>query len=327
VLETSHLAGDFLYDGIVPVCEMNSSGTVTATNVFVGDGLVGRTGAANVYYVFDQQGNVAQRLNSSQSVTSSSTYDAYGVETSTGSPSDPFGYNAKWGYYFDREAGVYKCTFRDYDPSTGRWLTRDSISYNGGVNLYGYCGARPPHAFDLLGFFTLSIGGDDYEFTLESVGEGLKTSAGAFLSGVTFGHIDLGQSGAPGFAASEKCWCIAELAASGAAGLTGAAESPFVIGETSGRVAEAGEAMGGVVLKPSPIANGLFNAGTEAGTNMENYLWIKLNKFLGRRCLDIGKDISRSKSGKYYPKELDWLNGYPREQVPWRPWNGGNIGH
>jgi RHS repeat-associated protein len=119
--------------------------------VFGGDGLVGRTGAANVYYVFDQQGNVAQRLNSSQSVTSSSTYDAYGAETTTGSPSDPFGYNAKWGYYFDREAGIYKCTFRDYDPSTGRWLTRDSISYNGGVNLYGYCLQRPPNLLDFTG--------------------------------------------------------------------------------------------------------------------------------------------------------------------------------
>jgi RHS repeat-associated protein len=151
VLKTSHLAGDFLYDGIVPVCEMNSSGTVTATNVFVGDGLVGRTGAANVYYVFDQQGNVAQRLNSSQSVTSSSTYDAYGAETSTGSPTDPFGYNAKWGYYFDREAGVYKCTFRDYDPSTGRWLTRDPLDYLGSINLYQSLSCRPMGISDPMG--------------------------------------------------------------------------------------------------------------------------------------------------------------------------------
>jgi RHS repeat-associated protein len=142
----------FLYDGIVPVCEMNSSGSVTATNVFGGDGLVGRSGAANIYYVFDQQGNVAQRLNSSQGVTSSSTYDAYGAEASTGTPSDPFGYNAKWGYYFDREAGVYKCTFRDYDPSTGRWLTRDAADYPGGINLYGYCGDGPNLGADLLGF-------------------------------------------------------------------------------------------------------------------------------------------------------------------------------
>jgi RHS repeat-associated protein len=134
---------------------MNSSGSVTATNVFGGDGLVGRTGAANVYYVFDQQGNVAQRLNSSQGVTSSSTYDAYGAETSTGSPVDPFGYNAKWGYYFDREAGIHKCTFRDYDPSTGRWLTRDPIGFNGGINLYAGCRSEPCMLVDHTGLFSL----------------------------------------------------------------------------------------------------------------------------------------------------------------------------
>jgi hypothetical protein len=118
------------------------------------------------------------------------------------------------------------------------------------------------------------------------------------------------------------------MAGGAAAGLAGAAENPFVIGETSGSVAEAGEALGGVVLKPSPIANGLFKAtGREGATKAENYLWIKWNKLLGRRCIDIGIDLSRTRPGTYYPKELDRLNGYPREQVPWRPWNGGNIGH
>jgi RHS repeat-associated protein len=111
--------------------------------VFGGDGLVGRTGAANIYYVFDQQGNVAQRLNSSQSVTSSSTYDAYGAETTTGSPSDPFGYNGLDGYYLDRDTAVYLATNRYYDPALGRWLVRDPIASYGGVNNYCYCAGDP----------------------------------------------------------------------------------------------------------------------------------------------------------------------------------------
>jgi RHS repeat-associated protein len=142
----------FLYDGIVPVCEMNGSGSVTAVNVFGGDGLVGRSGTANVYYVFDQQGNVAQRLDSSQNVLSSSTYDAYGAETTTGSPSDPFGYNAQWGYHTDRATGLVLCAHRYYDPATGGWLTRDPISYAGGLNLYGYCGAGPVDWADADGY-------------------------------------------------------------------------------------------------------------------------------------------------------------------------------
>ena len=56
----------FLYDGSEPVCELNSSGTVTAVNTFGATGLVSRTTLAGVtYYTFDANGSVAQRTNSS----------------------------------------------------------------------------------------------------------------------------------------------------------------------------------------------------------------------------------------------------------------------
>ncbi len=61
-----------------------------------------------------------------------------------------FGYNARWGYLLDRETGFYLCQHRYYDPATGRWLNRDPIGSNGGVNIYGYCYGRP-------------IGQNDYE--------------------------------------------------------------------------------------------------------------------------------------------------------------------
>ena len=144
----------FLYDGATPVAELNSSGTITALNVFGADGLIGRVvpGGTDIQYLFDHQGNVAQRLDGSGSVVSKSTYDAYGAESSTSTPTDPFGYNAQSGYYLDRETGLYLCTYRYYDPAKGRWLNRDPIGYAGGMNLYGYCGAGPVGAIDLLGF-------------------------------------------------------------------------------------------------------------------------------------------------------------------------------
>ncbi len=43
------------------------------------------------------------------------------------------------------------CTYRYYDPTRGRWLTRDPIGYGGGLNLYGYCGADPVGGVDPLG--------------------------------------------------------------------------------------------------------------------------------------------------------------------------------
>ena len=108
-------------------------------------------GGTDIQYLFDHQGNVAQRLDGSGSVISKSTFDAYGAESNTSTPSDPFGYNAQSGYYLDRETGLYLCTYRYYDPAKGRWLNRDHIGYAGGMNLYGYCGGGPVGGVDASG--------------------------------------------------------------------------------------------------------------------------------------------------------------------------------
>jgi RHS repeat-associated protein len=70
-------------------------------------------------------------------------FDAYGTGASTGQNPDPWGFRAQWGYYTDNETGLILCTFRYYDPATGRFLNRDPIGYGGGVNLYGYGLADP----------------------------------------------------------------------------------------------------------------------------------------------------------------------------------------
>jgi len=41
---------------------------------------------------------------------------------------------------------------RPYDPNLQRWLTRDPIGEEGGVNLYGYVGNNPVNLVDPLGF-------------------------------------------------------------------------------------------------------------------------------------------------------------------------------
>jgi RHS repeat-associated protein len=144
----------YLYDGGEPIIELNSSGTVTAFNIFAPDGLVARTaGSTTTEYVFDQQGNVADRTNTSGAVQSVTQYDGWGNEQAiSGTPSDPFGYNAQSGYYLDRETGLYLCEHRFYDPANGRWLNRDPIGYVGGTNLYGYCAGGPAGSVDVTGY-------------------------------------------------------------------------------------------------------------------------------------------------------------------------------
>ncbi len=144
----------FLYDqGGEPEVELNGMGLPSAINVFDPEGLVARVDVATStgkYYQFDPQGNVSHTLSASGAVLDTRAYDAYGkelaVRNALGLPvmaTDPFGFNARSGYYFDRELGTYYCQNRTYDPGTARWLERDPIGFDGGINQYSYCGASP----------------------------------------------------------------------------------------------------------------------------------------------------------------------------------------
>jgi RHS repeat-associated protein len=141
----------FLYDGIVPVVELNSSGSVIATNTFGASGLISRNASGtSVFYSFDSEGNVTQRADAGGNVLSNYFFAAHGVMLS-GSLTEPFGYKAQVGYYTDIETGLQLLTHRFYDPNTGRFLTRDPIDYDGGINLYAYTTNNPVNAVDPLG--------------------------------------------------------------------------------------------------------------------------------------------------------------------------------
>src|SRR5579884_1868676 len=142
----------FLYDGITPVCELNSSGTVTACNTFGAVGLLARHTSTNVFYTFDPVGNVCQRVNGSGTVLGSYVFDSFGNRTSTDNSTDPYsGYGSQAGYYTDWETGLCLLGHRYYDPATGRFLTRDPMGYAGGINLYGYVGNGPLAGMDPTG--------------------------------------------------------------------------------------------------------------------------------------------------------------------------------
>jgi len=125
---------------------------VTAFNVWGANGLLSRrTGTTSVYYTFDPQGSVVQRLDANENILSTSAYDAWGNPL-VPNPNDPFGYDAQWGYYTDNETGLLLLTHRYYDPTQGRFLTRDTVGYAGGVNLYGYVGNGVVGYADLYGY-------------------------------------------------------------------------------------------------------------------------------------------------------------------------------
>jgi RHS repeat-associated protein len=71
-----------------------------------------------------------------RTVLANLAYDAWG-QLMSGSNPTPHGYKAQGGYYIDSETGLHLLG-RYLDSATGRFLTRDPIGIEGGINLYVY---------------------------------------------------------------------------------------------------------------------------------------------------------------------------------------------
>jgi len=63
------------------------------------------------------------------------------------------------GQYFDPETGTHYNYFRDYNPTTGRYLSNDPIGLLGGNNRYAYVGANPLANIDFFGLDGTSVAG------------------------------------------------------------------------------------------------------------------------------------------------------------------------
>jgi RHS repeat-associated protein len=104
--------------------------------------------------VSDEAGNIVKRID----------YDSYGNIINDSNPSFevPFGYA---GGLHDRDTGLVRFGFRDYDPALGRWTAKDPIDFAGGdMNLYGYVHNNPVNWIDPIGLYGRLV---HYSLTLQ----------------------------------------------------------------------------------------------------------------------------------------------------------------
>jgi len=79
------------------------------------------------------------------------SYDAFGkVLSQTETITNPFKYVGAMGV-MDEGNGLFYMRARYYDPSTGRFISKDPIGWAGGLNLYGYVGGNPVNFVDPSG--------------------------------------------------------------------------------------------------------------------------------------------------------------------------------
>ncbi len=100
----------------------------------------------NFYFTRDHLGSVRE-------VTGAGTvtlgYSPFGIQTAlSGSISIPFGFT---GHFQNEEAGLILAPFRAYSPQLARWLNRDPVGEEGGLNLYAYLDMDPINGRDALG--------------------------------------------------------------------------------------------------------------------------------------------------------------------------------
>jgi len=128
-------------------------------------------------YTYDGNGNVAQVLDwsatsATASIKAKYEYDPYGNLTrpldQCGDYADdnPFRFSTK---YWDDETGLGYWGYRYYSPRMGRWISRDPLEEESGINLYSYLDSQPLALIDPLGERQYS-----YEFNLRATGTGFS---------------------------------------------------------------------------------------------------------------------------------------------------------
>ena len=102
-------------------------------------------------YGYYEERNTTSREYKEQNYPAVYEYNAFGETIrATGPAADinPFRFSTK---YHDGETGLYYYGFRYYDPGQGRFLNRDPIEEQGGLNLYAFVGNDPVNRWDFLG--------------------------------------------------------------------------------------------------------------------------------------------------------------------------------
>ncbi len=111
-----------------------------------------KDGGKSLYYTFDHLGSVRELVDSTGKVRAAYRYSAYGRRDKVAGDLE-----ADWGFaglWHHEPSGLELATYRAYDATRGRWLSRDPLGEAAGLNMLAYCGGDPINLIDPPGLET-----------------------------------------------------------------------------------------------------------------------------------------------------------------------------
>ena len=134
----------------------------------------GATQEVNIYFVHADHLGAPQALtDETGTVVWAADYDPFG---NVSLPVSAVTNNIRFpGQYYDAETGLHYNYFRDYDPTTGRYIQSDPLGLSGGISTYLYASSNPLYYMDPFG--RSSITWDE----LVELGQRTGTTAGRWM--------------------------------------------------------------------------------------------------------------------------------------------------
>ena len=143
-------ATNFLYSGPDIMAEYTSWTAPNAQYTHgpgMDDPIIRQAGSTAQYYHQDGLGSVVGLSNSSDTTTATQRFDAWGNKIAGNGTIPQYGYTGRE----PDETGLVYYRARYYDPTVGRFISRDPIGLAGGINQYAYVNNNPTNLIDPLG--------------------------------------------------------------------------------------------------------------------------------------------------------------------------------
>lgn len=149
-------------NGKLPIQERDASNTVTREYLWgqsLGGGIGGllqlSQGGEDYSYLYDGKGNVVSVLDSAGTEVAQYRYNSFGkLVAQTGSLDQPFQFSTK---RYDSQTGLNYYGYRFYNPAIERWMNRDPLGEEGGVNLYAFVQNNPVNWVDPNGEIAVPV--------------------------------------------------------------------------------------------------------------------------------------------------------------------------